>query len=535
MGREIGIDLGTTNTIVSYINKHNMPVTIELADTDESIIPSVIFYENKSDVKIGKRALNLERQFPEACIKNFKSFFEEPRHKFSIKAKDGTEFKLTPEQVAGRFLREVIRGVQDKIVEEYGDDDEMNYIDKVVISVPAKFDDLARGVVKKAALSANLTNVELTAEPTAAAIAYMQVRPEMKGKNVIVYDFGGGTFDLSLLSNEEGVFKVRYTDGDPELGGNTITNRIICDMIDRINDDFDIYMPYTPEKYRDDQCSIDRVSVLQNFIRIRTACNDRIKHEIARGKNEFEDEIELIVGKNDDGSYKKKFFHYFYTVDTINRLIENDIDKTISITKKAVEWADSNKVKIDKIILAGGSSQIPMIFEKLNSEIQSVLTGNVSAISDDDISLLISRGAALMANDEFRKNVVEITNYEIGVKQTRGALMDEFCVVIPDSKELPYTVEREFGIPDDSSDYILDIFQRDPKHWDHVDQTIRSEAVRFRDSFVLHDLPLEKKDRVVVFVFTLNEDGSMSVTANIKQNGTIISQNHTVERESNLL
>lgn len=529
MGREIGIDFGTTNTVVSYVNKYNMPVTMELGDTDESIIPSAIYYVNKSEVKIGKQALYYENIFPEACIKNFKPYFPEPKHKFKVTAENGESFKLTSVQVAGRFLREVIKGVQNKIAEEYSDSDD-NYIDKVVISVPAKFDDTARKVVKEAAKSANLDNVELIAEPTAAAVAYMHVRPELNNKNILVYDFGGGTFDLSLLSNDEGIFKVRHTDGNENLGGNNITDKITEDIIKRINDDFNFNMPVSPKKYTERKCTMSRQDYFINYHKICSAC-ENIKCGLSKNKRDFIGEI-IIADSGNPVSYE-----YEYTADRINSLIEEYIDKTIEITQNAVRWADEHKYRIDRIILAGGSSQIPMIIEKLNNKITSKLTGKIPAISDDDISMLISRGAALVANDNYSKdNIVESTNYEIGVKMARGSLLDEFYTIIPDNQELPYTGSCDFEIPDGSSEYSLEIFQRDSKHMNPKDDiTIRNSAVRSKDVLYLQNIPAEKYNRRVYFEFTLNADGSLSVTATIKNGEDTISQNHIIEKESNLL
>jgi len=548
MGKEIGIDLGTTNTIVSYVNKYNELVTMELKD--HAIIPSVIYFKSRSECVIGYRAISNGIFNPKACVKNFKSFFGK-KERFKITAEDGDEFSLTAVQVAGFFLREIIKNVQDKIANEFRDIADMNFISKVVISVPAKFNPTEREAVKKAAISARLNDVALMTEPTAAAIAYVHDREGLEGKTVLVYDFGGGTFDISIMKNQNGIFSVLYTDGDEHLGGNDITDKIANYIIEEINNEFldkgiDLELPLKPKNYNSEMCNIDELSYLTNYNKIIEVCNEQIKHRLSDGKNEFYGEIPIIIGKKDDGRDERYYYEYKYSLEQINELIEDEIERTVDITRTAIEWSATrknenpreNNIKIDRIILAGGSSQIPMIKQMLEQSAVSEYDeqfGNIPVISDDDVSTLISRGAAIMANENYRASgVKEKTNYEYGVQGEIGAVLDAFDMIIPDNEDIPCHRCKTFKIKDDFDNLEIKIYTRNAKSKNKRNITIRSKAVQFIDELIIENIPKDK-NRTVEIDFTINQDGSLSIQADIKAGEKIISKNHKIQKGSNLL
>jgi len=548
MGKEIGIDFGTTNTVVSYVNKYDNLVTMSLTNSNDSIIPSVIYFNSKENYIIGSRALRKSRLKPSAAVKNFKSYFGEPKHKFHVKAENGDEFKLNSVQVASFFLREVIRNVQDKITNEFRNTPEVAYIDKVVISVPAKFNSVAISSVKKAAIAANISQVDLIFEPNAAAVAYIENHKDMERKNIIVYDFGGGTFDISLMEKRNDVYDVKYTGGDEKLGGNDLTASIARNMIGIVNDDFGLEMPEVIDDYDENYCLIDRESCVENLNKITNICNESIKHDLSAGRKEFTDEIPIIVGKNEDGEDEKKYFQYYYTKEDIYQMITPYIDRTIEKTKAALQKAIELNIKVDRIILAGGSSQIPIIEVKLRDMIKKFieetedeykeLFSELEVISDDDVSTLISKGAAIKANNNYKSiDFQNRTNNEFGIKIKNGVLRDMFKVIIPSGEFLPCSCKQEFALNDSVGGRLeIDIYERNIQEWTGENVSVRDRSVSYIDRLIISDTGLvNTPDAKALITFTAQKDGTVEVKADIQSGDRLISRNHFIRRESDLI
>lgn len=543
MGKEIGIDFGTTNTIVSYMNINNELVTMELEDTDETIIPTAIFFRTESSCIIGANAVNALIVKPECGRRNFKTLLDSNK-KIRITAENGKKIALTPVNLTRFFFNELIRNVQARISEEFQDVPDMNYIDNVIVTVPAKFSPNANENIKQSAIDAGITSVELMKEPIAAAVAYIYEHSNMEGKNILVYDFGGGTFDISILKNENEIYDNVYDDGDPKLGGNDITNAIMKDMTEKINDflcskmcDFQVIS--NPDKYRPD-CGISEHSFFKNYLAIYTACNDRIKHRLARGRREFTDEISIIVAEDEEKRPKVEYYTYHYTADEIEQLIEPYIQKTIDLTAKALEFAVKSKIRIDKIIIAGGSSQLPMIRRMLSGlSVESYIEkyhAMPDVIVDDDVTTLISRGAAIMANENFNlKSIRQITQLQYGFESRSANVFNAFQTIIKENQNLPCEKIQNFMIDDNVHDELeIKIYSRDPKSWDGKNISVVSPAVRFIDSFYISGIP-DGNNRIVKAKLTVKEDGTIVVEADTMVGDKVISENHTVKKGSNLI
>ena len=523
MGKEIGIDLGTTNTVVSYVNKHDKIATLKFKN-NKYIIPSAIYFKSKSDIVIGEEAKKngLMKKNKNAYVDNFKSNMGNPKYKYSVTAENGDKFKLTSKQLASKFLKKVLYSMQDKINREFSDTND-NYIDKAVITVPAKFNDVERQATKQAGISAGLQDVQLMAEPTAGAIAYMEDHG-VSDRNILVYDFGGGTFDISLLENNNGVFKVRSTDGDKHLGGNNITQKIVNLFIDQLNEDFEYDIPYTIEDYDSDYCELQWNDFIVLYMDILSICNN-IKEELSEGESVFEDVLEV---KKDDDIQE---WEYYYTAEEICKAIEDEVDTTINITKNMLKYAKDNDISIDNIILTGGSSQLPMVEEKLSK----IFNAN-SIDLDVDVTTLISRGATLVANEKYSiDKIEETTNAEIGVKSRIGSVVDGFKPIIPDGVRLPYTASSDFIVQDKNAKRMtITIYERNIKS-KPKNETIRDKSVQKLDELIIDNLPDSDSNLIVTITFTANKDGSLKLSADIKSNGKVISKEHTIEKESNLL
>ncbi|MBD5158636.1 MAG: Hsp70 family protein, partial [Ruminococcus sp.] len=322
MGKEIGIDLGTTNTVVSYMNRYNNIRTMNLkSNKNRAIIPSVIYFKSRNDILIGISAKSKGTLKPRACVKDFKSRLGNMKFKYNVTAENGEKFNITASKAVSIFLKKVIEDAQNVISDEFYDTPELASIDKVVISVPAKFEENQIADLKRAAKEASLNNVELIPEPTAAAIAYINEHDIKNNENILVYDFGGGTFDIAILERNGNSFSSPQTDGDVRLGGNDITKRIIEDVIMHINDDFKMNMPSKPEDYDEEYCNIDKDIFIRNYNEIFRACNDDIKHLYGNNGDEFTGDIRIITGRKDDGNYISRRFDYYYNIDDIENII----------------------------------------------------------------------------------------------------------------------------------------------------------------------------------------------------------------------
>ncbi|HEY2735712.1 MAG TPA: Hsp70 family protein, partial [Polyangiales bacterium] len=235
--RPIGIDLGTTNSLVAYVPLVGGATT--LLDCDgEALVPSVVHYRAEGEPIVGRAAARLAQDFPEDTIVSVKRFMgrgaDDPEtrrlgpYRFATQEGPVVRFRIaggrevTPVEVSAEILRELRRNAED----ELGD------IGGVVITVPAYFDDGQRQATKDAGRLAGLDVLRLLNEPTAAALAYGLDSRE--NGTFVVYDLGGGTFDVTILVLDDGVFQVRSTGGDSQLGGDdmdrALAQRLLSEM-----------------------------------------------------------------------------------------------------------------------------------------------------------------------------------------------------------------------------------------------------------------------------------------------------------------
>ena len=326
----IGIDLGTTNSLAAYVVEGKV-LLIE-NDMLSSWTPSVVTFTNKK-VLVGEEALKKRFEFPEQTFFSFKRFMgknldtvdlnmELP---FAIDLKNknkillGKERKVTPEELSAEILKRV-RHVSSKIIGEN--------VKKAVITVPAYFDDIQRQATYNSALIAGLEVIRIINEPTAAAVAYgLDKKPSNK---IVVYDFGGGTFDVSILEYKSKIFKVLSTHGNTELGGDDIDNLVINFLLQKIGS------------------RIDRKnSLVQQYLK---KLAEEIKIELTYNK-EVTKSIKIIDSVPIINIQREEF----------NEFIKPVIKETLYHTTMALEDAKLDIKEIDEVVLVGGSTQVPYV------------------------------------------------------------------------------------------------------------------------------------------------------------------------------
>lgn len=524
MGKEIGIDLGTTNTVVSYVNKNGR---IRALRYDKSeIIPSVLYFRTPDEYFIGGTAKKLLAQNPAAGIANFKtSIGDSQRHE--IFAENGEIISLRARDAAKLFLNKIVQGIENKLVKEFGA--AIGCIDRAVVTVPANFSSTEKSAVKNAANDAGLENIKLAAEPTAAAVAYENSRGDDVDEIILVYDFGGGTFDVSVIQKIHGAFEEITTGGDKHLGGNLLTEKIAQKILADVNAKFSTEFPANEDEFDEDFHKISAADYRLNISEIWRTAN-LVKEDLSEDENAEEFfNIALPDGKSDT-------FEFTLTRDELEKLIGDDINRTVEITLRTIQTARDKGVEIiDRIVLAGGSSNIPLIKKSLEERLQ-----NQDIIFSDDVSTLISRGATILAGRyaEMDKLTKPVTTVQMGITAAEGMEFEKFQLLIPEDAPLPCTKKRTFYLSRDNQRRLeIDYYERDIKNYPAAKYGY-DKGVEQIDSLVIDNLPpnLKAGEVKVEVTFTAQIDGSLDINVELKNlNDEKISQGEiTFSKRSDL-
>tara|TARA_B100000287_G_scaffold425751_1_gene472556 strand:+ start:2465 stop:4252 length:1788 start_codon:yes stop_codon:yes gene_type:complete len=382
----LGIDFGTTNSVCS-IKKDNKIVFVE--DFGKKLIPSIILFKKK--ILVGNQIQEIQKMSD--MIFSIKRYFTKDPDKKNFLI--GGDEKKSAIEVAKEIFS-YIKNTSEKFLKKS--------IDNCVLTVPAYFDEKARSGLMRAAFMAGFNVKRLINEPTAAAFAY-----GLEGKKrglFLVYDLGGGTFDVSILKLSDGVFKVIGSSGDSNLGG----------------DDFDFLIAsYILKNFK---CTLEDLKE-EERIRFIKKCKN-FKERLFK-ENSFDESI-TVNGKT--------------SLMTINLQLLNDslndlVDKTISIVTKLINECDISIKDIDGFILVGGSTRLKIIKKKIIDKFKKPI------FDDLDPDLVVSRGAALHGFELLNgsKNLLlDVTPLSLGI-ETMGGLTEK---IIPRNSPVPSIREQEF-------------------------------------------------------------------------------------------
>lgn len=343
----VGIDLGTTNSLVALVEGDKAQV---LKEGDKRLfVPSVVSFVDEGRPMVGAAARLRAEDFPERTVHSVKRLMGRSRSELGEKAAL-LPYKLVTEQKDGRDLLRVRIDERDYAPEEISAMILQHMkeraeralgqpVKKAVITVPAYFDDSQRQATRDAGRIAGLEVLRIVNEPTAAALAYGLGRRREEDHTVAVYDLGGGTFDVSILSIHEGVFRVLSTHGDTYLGG----------------DDFDIALIQCVAQSLTEQTGLDPTGDPRLLTRLRDAAENAKKaltdHEVAV--------FRLAVEAHD------KTYELDVSRADFETIIEPLVDKTIAHCREALKAAGLKPADIDEVVLVGGSTRVPLVRRKL--------------------------------------------------------------------------------------------------------------------------------------------------------------------------
>lgn len=467
----IGIDLGTTNSEVAVVRGGRPEV---IAVEDSHLLPSVVGLADDGSLLVGQAARNQYVLHPDRTIKSIKRRMGE-----DTQVSMGDQ-KFSPQEISALILGRLKRAAEDYLKEA---------VTKAVITVPAYFSDAQRQATRDAGQLAGLEVVRIINEPTAAALAYEV--DHVQRKHILVYDLGGGTFDVSVVGVEKDVVEVLASHGNNRLGGDDFDARILDHLSDWL------------KRERDADPTANR----QAMARLTRAAENAKIHlsdaPFARVEEEY-----LLEGKDGPVHLSLELSREDYEA-----MIEPYVAETLAAVHIAMEGARMRVSDLDEVLLVGGATRTPLIQRRLEKEL------GIQPRSELDPDLCVATGAAIqaavIAGERVSQVLVDITPYTFGtsaIAELNGEMYPyTFIPLIRKNTPIPVTKSEAFyTIVDGQMAIEVNVYQgEDPDALNNI----RIGAYRIEG---LSDVPA---GNTIVTTFSLDINGILQVTSREKRSG----------------
>ncbi|MFY8090502.1 MAG: Fe-S protein assembly chaperone HscA [Chitinophagaceae bacterium] len=477
----VGIDLGTTNSLVAIIHPQTkQPIALKEHNTS-SLVPSIVHFANNNQVIIGELAKELLQSHPAQTIFSAKRLMGKSYNDiknnasfFSYKVIDDNTDSLVKVQVGNKFYSPIdLSSLILKELKQRAEHILKTPVNKAVITVPAYFNDAQRQATRDAGKLAGLDVLRIINEPTAASLAYGIGTNTTTAQTIAVYDLGGGTFDVSILEINNGIFEVLSTNGDTYLGGDDFDNAIVT---------------YFKSHYNIDNEILQQNQSLQQSLRLTAEAAKKALSNVEHFEAQWNN-ITLAISKS-----------------TFEKIISPLVEKTMICCKNALQDANLTKEKIDAIVMVGGSTRIPLVKEQVSAFFGKPVNDSVNP--DEVVALGAAIQADILAGNNKEVLLLDITPLSLGI-ETMGGLMD---VLIPRNSKIPSKAARQYTTQKDGQGSMrISVYQGERDLVEHN---------RKLAEFNLTNIPGMPAGMPKIEVsFLINADGILVVTAKELRSG----------------